>query len=134
MAQEARPGIGPIVDCNVHLWDQRDNPVFWLSDRTVVRDMLCDCNVATRIDAIGTIFGDWTLSQIRPWLLEVAGIFGPPRCMLGSDLPIENLRSGFGPLYAAYDAIFSAFSDDERAWLFHRTAERWYASAPAADA
>ena len=54
--------------------------------------------------------------------------------MLGSDLPIENLRSGFGPLYDAYDAIFSAFSDDERAWLFHRTAERWYASATTADA
>ena len=84
-------------------------------------------NVATRIDAIGTIFGDWTLAQIRPWLLEVAGIFGPQRCMLGSDLPIENLRSGFGRLYAAYDAIFSAFSGDERAMLFHRTAERWYA-------
>jgi predicted TIM-barrel fold metal-dependent hydrolase len=91
-------------------------------------------NVATRIDAIGTIFGDWTLVQIRPWLLGVTGIFGPHRCMLGPDLPIENLRSGFGPLYAAYDAIFSAFSDDDRAWLFHRTAERWYASATAADA
>ncbi len=302
MAQEKRPGIGPIVDCNVHLWDQRDNPVFWLSDRTLVRDMLGDydslpgtyaladyrqetrgydvrgviwsdagaadplaaadwvsrqqdgdgalpviglvtlgdpasaafaglvegCrqrplirsirmrlvpglsgpagggdllddplvrdnltllagsglvatveaassqlstvsrlaaqfpdlkividhfgwpapgpdggglaghihrlaslaaagNVATRIDAIGTIFGGWALPQIRPWLLEVTGIFGPQRCMLGSDLPIENLRSGFGPLYAAYDAIFSGFSDDERAMLFHRTAERWYA-------
>lgn len=301
MAPETRPGIGPIVDCNVHLWDQRDNPVFWLSDRTLVRDMLGDydslpdrytladyrretldhdvrgvvwsdagagdplaaadwasrqqdgtpaviamvtlgdptsaafaglverCsqrpfirsirmrlvpelsgrtadsgdllddrlvrdnlallarsglvatveatssqldtvtrlaaefpalrividhfgwpeagpdsgglaghihrlaslaeadNVATRIDAIGTIFGDWTLSQIRPWLLEVTGTFGPQRCMLGSDLPIENLRSGFESLYAAYDATFSGFSDDERAMLFHRTAERWYA-------
>jgi predicted TIM-barrel fold metal-dependent hydrolase len=89
-------------------------------------------NVATRIDAIGTIFGDWTLPQIRPWLLEVTGLFGPQRCMLGSDLPIENLRSGFGPLYAAYDAIFSGFSDNERAMLFHRTAEHWYAQ-PAAD-
>ena len=47
--------------------------------------------------------------------------------MLGSDLPIENLRTGFGPLYAAYDAIFSGYSGEERAWLFHRTAERWYA-------
>ena len=84
-------------------------------------------NVATRIDAIGTIFGDWTLAQIRPWLLEVTGIFGPQRCMLGSDLPIENLRSGFSTLYTAYDAIFSGFSDSERAMLFHRTAERWYA-------
>jgi predicted TIM-barrel fold metal-dependent hydrolase len=91
-------------------------------------------NVATRIDAIGTIFGDWTVPELRPWLLDVTGIFGPQRCMLGSDLPIENLRSGFGPLYDAYDAIFSGLSDDERAWLFHRTAERWYAPAAADDA
>jgi predicted TIM-barrel fold metal-dependent hydrolase len=97
-------------------------------------DLAASGNVATRIDAIGTIFGDWTLAQIRPWLLGVTGIFGAHRCMLGSDLPIENLRSGFGPLYAAYDAICSAFSEDDRAWLFRRTAERWYASATAADA
>ena len=47
MAEETRPGIGPVVDCNVHLWDQRDNPVFWLSDRTLVRDI-----------AIGDMFDD----------------------------------------------------------------------------
>src|SRR5262249_47595643 len=29
-------------DCNVHLWNQRDNPVFWLSDRTLVRDLIGD--------------------------------------------------------------------------------------------
>ena len=34
------PKLGPIVDCNVHLWDQRDNPVFWLTDRTRVRDLI----------------------------------------------------------------------------------------------
>src|SRR5262245_20226220 len=32
--------IGPMVDANVHLWDQASNPVFWLSDRTMVVDML----------------------------------------------------------------------------------------------
>jgi predicted TIM-barrel fold metal-dependent hydrolase len=42
VAQQTRPAIGPIVDGNVHLWDQRDNPVFWLSDRTLLRDMLGD--------------------------------------------------------------------------------------------
>jgi predicted TIM-barrel fold metal-dependent hydrolase len=305
VAQQTRPAIGPVIDGNVHLWDQRDNPVFWLSDRSLLRDMLGDysslpdrftlsdygretagydvrgviwsdagaadplaaadwvsrqdgtppviamvslgdptsaafaglverCqqrplirsvrmrlaaglsgraagdvlenrlvrdnlallartglvatveatssqlgivtrlaaefpalrividhfgwpeagpdgadraghmrrlarlaaagNVATRIDAIGTIFGGWTLPELRPWLLDVTGLFSPQRCMLGSDLPIENLRSGFAPLYHAYDAIFSGFSDDERAWLFHRTAQRWYAHAAAGDA
>ena len=29
-----------LVDCNVHLWDQTANPIFWLTDRTLVRDML----------------------------------------------------------------------------------------------
>jgi hypothetical protein len=44
----------------------------------------------------------------------------------GSDVPIGNLRSGFGPLYAVYDETFAGFSGDERAMLSHRTAERWY--------
>jgi hypothetical protein len=39
----------------------------------------------------------------------------------------RNLRSGFGTLYAAHDDIFSGFSGEERAVLFHGTAERWYA-------
>jgi predicted TIM-barrel fold metal-dependent hydrolase len=34
--------LGPIVDSNVHLWDQRANPVFWLTDRTRVRDLIGD--------------------------------------------------------------------------------------------
>jgi predicted TIM-barrel fold metal-dependent hydrolase len=32
--------LGPIIDCNVHLWDQRHDPVFWLTDRTLVRDLI----------------------------------------------------------------------------------------------
>lgn len=31
-----------MVDSNVHLWDQSRNPVFWLTDRTMVRDMIGD--------------------------------------------------------------------------------------------
>ena len=34
--------VAPLVDCNVHLWDQTANPVFWLTDRSLVRDMLGD--------------------------------------------------------------------------------------------
>ena len=33
-------GVAPLVDCNVHLWDQTANPIFWLTDRTLVRDMI----------------------------------------------------------------------------------------------
>ena len=33
-------------------------------------------NVATRIDAIGTIYGRWTTEQVRPWLLAIVDLFG----------------------------------------------------------
>ena len=83
-------------------------------------------NVATRIDAIGTIFRAWDADTLRPWLRGVVAAFGAERCMLGSDLPIETLRSSFGDLYAAYDAIFDSYPEDERRLLFGDVARRLY--------
>jgi predicted TIM-barrel fold metal-dependent hydrolase len=85
-------------------------------------------NVATRLDAIGTIFGAWTPEQVRPWLRAIVALFGADRCMLGSDLPIERLRSGFEPLYRAYDEIFADHTPRDREMLLRATAERWYGS------
>jgi predicted TIM-barrel fold metal-dependent hydrolase len=83
-------------------------------------------NVATRIDAMGTIFGAWTVDRVRPWLTAVVDAFGADRCMLGSDLPIERLRSGFAPLYGAYDEIFAGHTTSDRELLLAGTATRWY--------
>jgi predicted TIM-barrel fold metal-dependent hydrolase len=83
-------------------------------------------NVGTRLDALGTIFGAWTAERVRPWLLAVVALFGPDRCMLGSDLPIERLRSGFEPLYRAYDEIFTEHTPRDRQMLLGDTAKRWY--------
>lgn len=86
-------------------------------------------NVATRFDALGTIFGSWTTEQVRSWLLPVVDLFGADRCMIGSDLPIERLRSTVGGLYAAYDEIFAAYSAGDRRKLVGETAEQWYGVA-----
>lgn len=83
-------------------------------------------NIATRIDAIGTIFGAWDVETLRPWLHGVVDAFGSARCMLGSDLPIETLRSTFSRLYDAYDTIFDSYTDDDRRLLFGGTAQRVY--------
>ena len=92
----------------------------------LLRRLAEEPNVATRIDAIGTIFGAWDTGTLRPWLRGVVEAFGAERCMLGSDLPIETLRSSFGDLYAAYDTIFDSYSDADRRLLFGETARRVY--------
>ena len=89
-------------------------------------ELAADPNVATRLDAVGTIFGAWTADRVRPWLTAVVDAFGPDRCMLGSDLPIERLRSGFAPLYGAYDEIFAGYTATERHMLLAGSAMRWY--------
>jgi predicted TIM-barrel fold metal-dependent hydrolase len=100
----------------------------------LLRRLADEPNVATRIDAIGTIFRAWHTDALRPWLHGVVEAFGAERCMLGSDLPIETLRSSFGDLYAAYDAIFDKYSDDDRRLLFGETARRLYGSGMPAGA
>ena len=89
-------------------------------------ELAANPNVATRIDAMGTIFGAWTVDRVRPWLTAVVDAFGPDRCMLGSDLPIERLRSGFAPLYGAYDEIFAGYPRSDRELLLAGSATRWY--------
>ena len=91
-------------------------------------------NVATRLDALGTIFGAWDVATVRPWLEGVVDLFGCDRCMVGSDLPIETLRSSFAELCGAYDEIFRSRSPQERHQLFHDTAMRRLATRPSKSA
>jgi len=88
-------------------------------------------DVATRVDAIGTLVGDWDIETLRPWLEGVVEVFGADRTMLGSDFPIETLRSTFAELYGAYDEILAGCSADERRDLFAGTATRWYGAVGA---
>ena len=120
----ALPTLRIVVD---HFgWPERPTEEELAPHRERLFAIAAAANTATRIDAIGTIFGDWTTDRIRPWLRAATDAFGPERCMLGSDLPIERLRSGFGRLYDAYRDIFSDLTDDAREALLGAAAARWY--------
>jgi len=84
-------------------------------------------NTRLSISAVETVFGmNWTLNQVRPWLLEAIALFGPGRCMFGSHLPISNLSGGFEPTYAAYRQIAAGFSAGERDLMFRGVAAEWF--------
>ncbi len=120
----ALPALRIVVD---HFgWPQDPTEKALAAHRERLSAIASASNTATRIDAIGTVFGDWTTDRIRPWLRAAIDAFGPERCMLGSDLPIERLRSGFGRLYDAYWDIFCDLADGARDALFGATAARWY--------
>lgn len=84
-------------------------------------------NVAVKIFGMECIFGiRWTVSEIRPWILDAIAIFGPERCMFASHMPICTLACSFQQLYAAYFEVIADFSLAEKRRLLHDTAAQVY--------
>jgi predicted TIM-barrel fold metal-dependent hydrolase len=90
-----------------------------------LRPLAALSNVATRLDALGTIFGAWDVETVRPWLEGAVDLFGCDRCMFGSDMPIETLRSSFADLCVAYDEVLRSRTPQERRQVLHDTAVDW---------
>lgn len=57
---------------------------------------------------------------------ELLDLFGPQRCMVGSNFPVEKLAGDFASLYDLMLTSLQALSDDERAGVLAGNARRFY--------
>lgn len=95
--------------------------------RASVRDLAQAPNVVCKISAVaGASDPDWTLDSIRPWILGCVEAFGPERCMLASNWPVDRMHTSYHELIDAYRAITAELSPHERARIFHGTAAEVY--------
>jgi len=83
-------------------------------------------NVLVKISGLGMVDHDWTRESIRPWVLACIETFGPGRCVLGTNWPVDKLFSTYDKLIDAYREIIADFSDDEQRAMFSRNAEKLY--------
>jgi predicted TIM-barrel fold metal-dependent hydrolase len=73
-------------------------------------------------------------STWKPYVETAVEAFGPDRCMMASDYPVDSLSCGFVPLWNALKHIVRSATPDEKAALFHGTAARVYRIQPATNA
>jgi predicted TIM-barrel fold metal-dependent hydrolase len=59
-------------------------------------------------------------------IAETVDLFGPQRCMFGSNFPIEKLWTDYASLVAAFRACLSRYTEAERRAVLHATAARVY--------
>ena len=110
MAQQTPSRVGPVVDCNVHLWDQGDNPVFWLSDRTLVRDMLGDYDSLPDRHTLPDYRRETAGYDVRGVIWSDAGAADP---LAAADW-VSGLQDGAPPVIAMVtlgDPASAAFAD-----------------------
>lgn len=65
--------------------------------------------------------GSW-----RPYVETCIELFGPARCMLESNFPVDKQSCGYGVLWNAFKRITRNYSAVDKGFLYHGTAAKTY--------
>jgi L-fuconolactonase len=63
---------------------------------------------------------------MAPWMTYCIEQFGPNRCMVESNFPVDKVSYAYNVLYDAFKRLSNGYSATERGALFHDTAARIY--------
>jgi L-fuconolactonase len=85
-------------------------------------------NVAVKVSGMVTEadWTAWTPDDLRPYVERLLAWFGPHRLMFGSDWPVCTVAGSYRRVHEAAVAALGDLSEDERSWVFGRTAEAAY--------
>jgi predicted TIM-barrel fold metal-dependent hydrolase len=98
----------------------------WKEWREGMRQLAAAPNVVSKLSALGTFIHRNDPDHIASIVRETVKIFGPGRCMFGSNFPVEKLWTKYSDLVTAYrDALAPLGEATSRAVLYD-TAARVY--------
>lgn len=96
--------------------------------RTDLRALAEFPNVSCKISGL-VAYADaksWSVEDLRPFIEHVIACFGWQRVVWGGDWPVCTLAASLKAWVDATHTLFAAASEDERAALYFRNAERIY--------
>lgn len=83
-------------------------------------------DVVCKISGLAMFDHNWSLDNFRKIVETCIDVFSPPRCMFGSNFPVDKLHKSYSEIWGAYETIAGQYSDVEQEMLFGKTAERFY--------
>lgn len=94
--------------------------------RAGMRELAACANVMVKLSGLGTFDRACSAERWRPVIEATIDLFGPARCMFGSNFPIEKLWSDYASLMTAFRASLARYSASEQRAVLHDTAARLY--------
>lgn len=105
-------------------WNRTDEGMdYW---RKGIKLMSLEPNTFIKLSEFGVKGEDWNYYQNKKIIHELIDLFSPQRCMFASNFPVSKIKISFDDLYKNYKKIVKDFSDDEKKWLFAKTASEVY--------
>ena len=120
----AFPGIRIVLNHTGLPWDRgEDGLAVW---RRGMRALAAQPNVLCKISELGLRDAAWTVEGNRRVVREALEIFGPQRCMFGSNFPVAGLRVGYRAQIVGLLKILDDLSRPDLDLLFRDNAARFY--------
>lgn len=94
----------------------------WAAWRQGMRGLAACPNVVSKLSGLGTFTHVCSVAAWRPVVLETLAIFGPARCLFGSNWPIETLWTSYPEIIQVMRECLTGLTPAERAAVLHDTA------------
>ena len=108
---------GMIEDLSPEGWDEWRKGMRLLASRP---------NIVSKLSALGTFIHKNDPAHIATVVHETIDIFGPERCLFGSNFPVEKLWTQYADLVAAYRKAIEPLGEAVARAALHDTAARVY--------
>lgn len=99
-------------------------PGTWAAD---IRELASCPNASCKLSGLATIAGSgWRRSDVLPHLNHVIDVFGPERCLFGSDWPVSLEATGYADWLETVTEALDGLDQSERAAVLGENAMRIY--------
>jgi predicted TIM-barrel fold metal-dependent hydrolase len=102
------------------------SPAGWAAWQTGMTRLAACPNLAVKLSGLGTFDRKCSVELWRPVVEETVALFGPGRCLFGSNFPIEKLWTTYDHLIEVMRECLAGLSPAERRAVLHDTASRIY--------
>ncbi len=98
----------------------------WQRWREGMRLLAACPNVSVKLSGLGTFARACSVALWKPVIEETLAIFGPARCLFGSNFPIEKLWTTYSEIVSVTLACLGSLSPQEKRAVMHDNAQRVY--------
>lgn len=121
---QAYPGVTLVLEHAGMLEDRSEQG--WRKWRAGMKLLACQPNVLVKLSGLGTFLRKVNPAQMRPVVHETLELFGPARCMFGSNFPIEKIWCNYAELIDGFLACIEHLGPIERRQVLSQTALKAY--------
>lgn len=98
----------------------------WEQWKNGMRELAACPNVWTKLSGLGTFVRKCSVELWKPVVQETLAIFGPARCMYGSNYPIESIWTSYSEIFDTMRDCTADLSSAEQRLVFHDVAKAFY--------